>query len=129
MRGLAESLGLAPQVVWTGHRDDIAAVLSAVDVVACPSHREPFSLVALEALAAGRPVVATTAGGLPEVVNDGVTGLVVPARDPRRLAAAWSRCWAIPIGAGGWAGRLPRARRTLSAARRVPRISPCSVAP
>jgi glycosyltransferase involved in cell wall biosynthesis len=109
--------------VWAGHRNDIAALLSAVDVVACPSHREPFSLVALEALAAGRPVVGTTVGGLPEVIVDGVTGLLVPPRDPKRLAAALVALLADPdrrrrLGQAAAA----HAQEHFSAAQQVPRI-------
>lgn len=81
-------LGDAPRVHWLGFRTDVAAVMQAVDLVAMPSWEEPFGIVALEAMAAGRPVLATRAGGLVEVVVDGETGRLVPPRDSEALAAA-----------------------------------------
>jgi glycosyltransferase involved in cell wall biosynthesis len=60
-------------------------------VVACPSRREGYGVVAREAMAHGRPVVATAVGGLPDAVEDGVTGLLVPPRDPAALRAALTR--------------------------------------
>jgi glycosyltransferase involved in cell wall biosynthesis len=57
-------------------------------VVACPSHREGYGVVAREAMAYGRPVVAAAVGGLVDAVDDGVTGLLVPPRDPAALRAA-----------------------------------------
>ena len=56
-----------------------------------PSLAEPFGLVILEAMALGRPVIATNAGGPPEIVEEGVTGLLVPPSDPPALAAAIRR--------------------------------------
>jgi D-inositol-3-phosphate glycosyltransferase len=61
---------------------------NSVSVAVVPSHRESFGLVALEALACGVPVVATAVGGLPEIVVDGETGILVPPRDPESLAKA-----------------------------------------
>jgi len=75
-------------VHFLGYRTDIAAVFRASDTVVVPSHWEGFGLVALEALAAGTPVVATSASSLPEIVRDGVDGLLVPPRTPQALAAA-----------------------------------------
>ena len=60
-------------------------------VVVCPSRREGYGVVAREAMAHGRPVVATAVGGLVDAVEDGVTGVLVPARDPRALRAAVER--------------------------------------
>jgi hypothetical protein len=60
-------------------------------IVVCPSRREGYGVVAREAMAYGRPVVATAVGGLTEAVEDGVTGLVVPPRDPAALRAAIER--------------------------------------
>lgn len=67
---------------------DLEARYARADVVAVPSHREGFGLVAAEALARKRPVVASNVGGLAEIVTDGVTGWVVAPRDPRRLKEA-----------------------------------------
>jgi glycosyltransferase involved in cell wall biosynthesis len=70
---------------------ELGAYYERAAVVACPSHREGYGMVAREAMAHGRPVVATAVGGLGEAVEDGVTGFVVPARDPVALRAAIER--------------------------------------
>lgn len=81
-----EALGLGESVIFTGNRDDVPAVMQACDLFAMASLWEGFGLVFLEAMAAARPVVATAVSAVPEVVRDGVTGLLVPPRDPKALA-------------------------------------------
>ncbi len=81
-------LGLADAVVWAGFREDIPAVMSSFDVFALSSQYEGFGIVLLEAMAAGKPVVATKVSAIPEVVEDGVTGLLGPADDPYAFSAA-----------------------------------------
>jgi glycosyltransferase involved in cell wall biosynthesis len=76
------------KVVFTGRRDDVPAVTAALDVAVLPSYREAQGLVILEAMALGRPVVASRVGGVPEMIRDGVTGVLVPPHDPEALAAA-----------------------------------------
>jgi glycosyltransferase involved in cell wall biosynthesis len=76
------------KVVFTGRRDDVPAVTAALDVAVLPSYREAQGLVILEAMALGRPVVASRVGGIPEMIRDGVTGVLVPPRDPEALANA-----------------------------------------
>lgn len=90
LQALAASLGLAPRVVFAGTRADMPRVLSALDVVAVPSHSEGMSNALLEAMAMALPVVATRVGGNPDVVRDGVTGRLVAPRDPEALARALS---------------------------------------
>lgn len=87
---LAVEHGVAGAVHFAGHLDEgeLAALLAAADVALVPSSYEPFGMVALEASASGTPVIAGAAGGLPEVVTSGETGLLVPPRDPDSLAAA-----------------------------------------
>jgi glycosyltransferase involved in cell wall biosynthesis len=86
---LRDELGLGERLRLLGFRSDPETVIAAADVVAAPSTRpDPFPNSALEALAAGRPVVASSAGGLPEIVRDGETGLLVPPGDHAALAAA-----------------------------------------
>jgi glycosyltransferase involved in cell wall biosynthesis len=102
----ATRLGVRERVVFAGHRDDARAVLGELDVVALPSWTEGLPVVVLEAMAQGRPVVATPVGGTPEVVEDGRTGVLVPPRDPRALAEAVGRLLADPdlrqrMGAAG----------------------------
>jgi glycosyltransferase involved in cell wall biosynthesis len=74
------------RVVFTGYRSDVPALLHAFDVVVMPSHWEGFGMVAVEAMAAGRPLIATSASSLRELVTDDINGRVVPPRDPHALA-------------------------------------------
>jgi glycosyltransferase involved in cell wall biosynthesis len=80
--------GLQGTVELLGFRTDAQALIQAGDVFVLPSLAEPFGLVILEAMALGRPVIATDAGGPREIVEEGVTGLLVPPSDPPALAAA-----------------------------------------
>jgi glycosyltransferase involved in cell wall biosynthesis len=81
-------LGLDRSVRLLGSRDDARALLNLVDLVVHPSQQEGFSNAILEAMAAGKAVVATNVGGNPEAVLDGITGLLVPPGDSAALAAA-----------------------------------------
>ncbi|MCC6190410.1 MAG: glycosyltransferase family 4 protein [Anaerolineales bacterium] len=86
---LIETLRLANHVTVLGHTHDTAAVFAAADVVVHTSIQpEPFGRVIVEAMAAGRPVVASAAGGPLEIVQDGQTGRLTPPGDSRSLAAA-----------------------------------------
>lgn len=87
----ARSLGLASQVRFLGRRDDPADLLAACDVFVLPSRREGLGVAALEAMAAGRPVVASRVGGLGEAVVHEETGLLVTPEDPKTLADALAR--------------------------------------
>jgi glycosyltransferase involved in cell wall biosynthesis len=78
------SLGFVP-------REELERLLAGAAVVACPSRREGFGLICAEAMAYGRPVVASAVGGLLDLVRDGETGLLVPPRDPAALRAALER--------------------------------------
>ena len=84
----AASLGVSERVVFTGRREDVPAVTAALDVAVLPSYREAQGLSVLEAMALSRPVVASNVGGIPEMIEDGVTGLLVPPNDCDALAAA-----------------------------------------
>ena len=90
---LAGSLGVADRVHLLGAigRRDVPSILRSSSAVCCTPWYEPFGMVALEAMACGVPVVATSVGGLAETVVDGVTGLLVPPRDPDAIAAALCR--------------------------------------
>jgi glycosyltransferase involved in cell wall biosynthesis len=78
---LARTLHLEHSTRFAGFRHDVPAILEAVDLVAIPSLEEGLSFVALEAMAAGRPLVATAVGGLPEIVRHGETGLLARGGD------------------------------------------------
>src|SRR5207248_1149017 len=88
LRDLALEVGVPDRVHVLGPRRDVPALMHAIDVFAMPSIWEGFGLVLLEAMAAGRPIVASRVATIPEVVEDGVTGLLVPAGDPQALSDA-----------------------------------------
>jgi len=79
------------RIVFTGRREDVPAVTAALDVAVLPSYREAQGLVILEAMALSRPIVATNVGGIPEMIEDGRTGLLVTPRDAPALADAITR--------------------------------------
>ncbi len=111
---LAAELGVGDRLLRLGFRRDVDTVLGAADAVVVPSKRpEPLGLVALEAAAAGLPVVASDAGGVVEAVEHGRTGLLVPPDDPAALAAALRELASDPARAAalGAAGRELVARR------------------
>jgi L-malate glycosyltransferase len=87
----ARSLGIGDRVRFLGYRTDVAALLAAFDVFTLPSLYEGLPNAVLEAMACGKPVVATAVDGTPEVVAEGETGLLVPPRDPDRLSGALLR--------------------------------------
>jgi glycosyltransferase involved in cell wall biosynthesis len=91
LRRLAIDAGIADRVHLLGYRADVANVLAAGDVYAMPSLSEGLPLALIEAMFAGKPVVASDVGGIPEVVTNGTDGLLVPAGDPAALAAALKR--------------------------------------
>jgi D-inositol-3-phosphate glycosyltransferase len=77
-------------------RAEMPALMRSADAVVAVPWYEPFGIVPLEAMACGRPVVASAVGGLTDTVVDGVTGLLVPPRDPRRLASVLRDLLASP---------------------------------
>jgi glycosyltransferase involved in cell wall biosynthesis len=107
LRERAAALGIGERVILTGTRDDVAELLSELDVSVLSSASEGLSNTLLESMAAGVPVVATAVGGNPEVVVDGVTGLLTPAGEPAALAAAVASLLEAPERAGefGQAGQ------------------------
>ena len=91
LKALAVKLGLGNEVVFCGFTADIPSFLATIDVFVLPSLYEGLGVAAIEAMAAGKPVIATQVGGLPELVEDGVTGFLVPPGDPEALASSISR--------------------------------------
>jgi glycosyltransferase involved in cell wall biosynthesis len=97
LHALAAELGVADRVRFAGFRSDVENVYGAADVVAVPSTQpDPLPNAALEAAAAGCCVVAANHGGLPEIIDDGVTGVLVTPGDPAALAAALAQLRAGP---------------------------------
>ncbi len=87
LRHQANLLAIDEDVTFAGFREDVPTLLKACDLFVMASHLEGLCTSVMDAMAAGKAVVATAAGGLPELVEDGRTGLVVPVRDPDALAA------------------------------------------
>jgi glycosyltransferase involved in cell wall biosynthesis len=90
LRARARDLGLGDVVHFLGRRADVDSILRAADLAVMSSDREGSPLLVFESMAAGTPLVATAVGGIPDVVEDGVTGILVPRRDAGALARAIS---------------------------------------
>jgi glycosyltransferase involved in cell wall biosynthesis len=88
LQDTVRDLGLADKVRFTGERNDIPSVIAASDIVVHASWEEPFGLIVVEAMSMGKPVVATRAGAMPELINNGESGLLVTPQDPASIAEA-----------------------------------------
>ena len=121
---LTAELGLQGEVIFTGYRKDIPELLAAATVVVSSSLREGLPLVLIEAMAAGRPIVATAIDGTPELVDDGRTGVLVAPQDVEALAEGISRLLrdTARAAAMGAAGRA-LVESQFSAARMVSKMS------
>ena len=95
LRALASSLGIAERVRFAGQISPIAPIFYLADVFVLCSWREGLPLVVLEAMASGVPMVLTSVGGIPEIVEHEKTGILVPARDESALAAALERVFVM----------------------------------
>lgn len=91
LKRMARELGLHGRVRFAGFREDIPEVLAAMDIFVLPSLWEGLPNSIIEAMLSEKPVIATSVCGIPEEVDDGVTGFLVPPQDPRRLAGALIR--------------------------------------
>jgi len=90
---LAQSLQLGSRIVFAGSRRDVPLLNAAMDVIVLPSLWEGLPIALLESMALGRTVIATKVGGVPEVIEHEVNGLLTPPGDALALAAAIQRCW------------------------------------
>lgn len=118
-----EALGLTSHFRFLGFRPDAPALIPLFDVVAVPSHVEPLGNATLEAMAAGRPVVGARVGGIPEMVVENETGLLVPPKAPAELAEAIGRLIADPaLRARFGAAGADRARSAFSLEAHVARL-------
>jgi glycosyltransferase involved in cell wall biosynthesis len=88
LRDRTRVLGIEDAVIFTGYREDALQVMQMFDVFVLSSVQEGLAIALIEAMALGKPAVVTRVGGLPEVVEDGEEGFVVPPSDPRALARA-----------------------------------------
>lgn len=87
LKELANKLNLNDKLIFTGFRNDVPQFLKFFDLFVLSSHLEGLCSALLEALAMRKPVVATAAGGVPEIIEDGVNGILVPTKNPEALAA------------------------------------------
>jgi len=88
LKDLIDSHSISDQVIFVPFRDDIIDIIHELDLVVVASLAEPFGRTSIEAMAAGKPVVAAATGASPEIVEDGVTGYLVPLRAPEKMADA-----------------------------------------
>ncbi len=107
LREQAAALGLDEAVIWAGFRSDVADLLRLCDIFVLPSCGEPFGRALVEAMATAKPVVGIRSGGVPEVVSDGESGLLVEPGDTAELANAIVRLLAEPalardLGEAAW---------------------------
>jgi glycosyltransferase involved in cell wall biosynthesis len=120
----ADALGVGDRVTFLGRRDDVPALLGASDAFVLPSRFEGTPLALLEAMAAGKPIVASAIPGIDEVVADGATALLAPPDDPEALARALRRIVAEPqLRDSLAAAARARAEREFSAARGTQRVT------
>ena len=96
LEALAGDLGVSSQVIFAGMRDDIPELVAASDIFVLPTLTEALPTVLAEAAAIGKPIVASAVGGVPEMIEDGETGLLVPPANCEALAAACGRLLANP---------------------------------
>jgi glycosyltransferase involved in cell wall biosynthesis len=97
LRQRVRELSIVDRVTWHGFVANRAAIFSKLDICVVPSRSEdPLPTVAIEAASFGLPVVATRRGGLPEIIEDGITGFLVPSNDPTALAEGIQRLLADP---------------------------------
>ena len=126
VRRRIEDLGIANAFLFTGFREDIPRLVSAFDVFVLSTHREGLPLSVIEAMGIGKPVVATAVDGIPEIVDQGVTGLLHQHGDSEGLASAILACIEDPAKAasmGDAARRLVASEYTMDAyVRNVTRI-------
>jgi N-acetyl-alpha-D-glucosaminyl L-malate synthase BshA len=118
---LAAELGIRDRVVFLGKQDSVAELLACADLFLLPSASESFGLSALEAMSAGVPVVASAAGGLLEVVENDVTGMLAPVGDVRAMAAAGTEILRDPAR---WERMSQDARRLATERFGVDRVVP-----
>ena len=86
---MVEKLQLSENIIFTGYRSDIPNVMASSNIIVhSASEPEPFGRVIVEGMLAGKPVVATSAGGVLEIIQDGINGLLVPLKDSIAMASA-----------------------------------------
>ena len=96
LRQQVESAGMRNKVRFLGFRDDVMNVMTSIDVLLVPSENEPFGRVVIEAMLAGKPVIGTNGGGIPEIVVDGETGYLVSIGDVQAMTERLFKLYTWP---------------------------------
>ena len=91
LKQLCKDLNMEDRVIFTGFRMDMEKMMSLADVFVLASHAEPFGRALQEAMASEKPIIATNTGGTPEIMEDGVTGIMVPTQDHDAIFAAMDK--------------------------------------
>ena len=100
LRKMVAEVGLTKRVHFLGFQDDVSRLMSSMDIVLHTSTApEPFGRVVVEGMLAGKPVIATNCGGVPEIIDDGKDGILVPPNDPGALSAAIADLLGAPVRA------------------------------
>jgi glycosyltransferase involved in cell wall biosynthesis len=97
LRSLAESLGISNQTVFWGHQDDVRRLMGQMDLLVLPSYEEGFPIVLLEAMSLGVPVVATRVAGVPEMIRNEETGILIPPGNLHEMAENMKRLLSDPL--------------------------------
>jgi glycosyltransferase involved in cell wall biosynthesis len=98
LQKLAEEKGVSERVRLPGFRENASADLGAIDLFVLPSQSEGLPLSLLEAMSAGKPCIASAVGGIPEIISDGLDGLLIPANSAKALERALEKCLQEPEG-------------------------------
>lgn len=88
---LSHRLNLSKNIIFTGYRKDVYGLISIMDILVQPSIEEGFGIAILEAMAMGKPVIGTAVGGIPEIIKNGINGILVPPKDPLSIYQAIQR--------------------------------------
>ncbi len=122
-RAEAQKLGVNDSILWLGHRNDVPQIMAGLDVYILASLDEMFPVAVLEAMAAGKAIVATRVGGVPECVQDGENGYLIPSENPNALADAVLKLLSNPQMRGEMGARARElARQEFSVESQTPRL-------
>ena len=126
LEALARELGVEQATHFVGYQDDVGPWFHAFDALLLPSRNEGTPVSAIETLAAGRPVVASRVGGVPDVVADGIDGYLFPSATSTRPQITSRTSPPIPSSAAGWASRAASGRSRATGCRGSSRTSTAS---
>jgi glycosyltransferase involved in cell wall biosynthesis len=96
LKKMTSDLDIQDQVLFTGYRENMGNIMASIDALLMPSHCETFGRVLIEAMASKTPVIATNAGGVPNIIDANINGLLVSPQNPQELASAMEQIATIP---------------------------------